>query len=458
MEFNWFQLFITLIIVIIFFLLGSLIKGVKILIRQGPKVFLGEFFNFLKMRFNALKIEKVNTSDFQIPKEKSINEIFYERFPDIHPISFLKVYESDFRLNIILDSLQKNSYFGGVATSLILATMYSNKFGIPLRIITRFSDTNPKHYLSFLELMKIPQPKKIEFFSDYETVYTRNGLQLEVSDKDIFLSTSWWSSQVVKSINFRNSFFYILQEVESFFYPNGDHQCLCNAILNDNTINFIINSKMLYDFYEKNNYENVIKRSITFEPSFPDHIYYANSQAFQKKDKRKLFFYARPNNARNLFFIGLEILDEALTKGLINEEWEIYLAGSNEIPSFIFSNGIKPNILGALGWKDYLEFIKSVDVCLSLMHTPHPSYIPLDVASTGGVVLTNKYATKESVPHSQNILCENLDSKSLLKGLEKAMQLSLNAEKRYSNYANNKIEKNWEKSFELVLNHMYENK
>lgn len=458
MEINWPQLFITLVVIGIF-LASSIIKGLKILIKQGPKVFIKEFFNFLKTRFNFLKATKIkNPESCQNSKEKSIDEIFYERFPDIHPISFLKVHENDFRFNIILDSLQKNSYFGGVATSLILATLYSNKFDIPLRIITRFSDTNPKYYFSFLEMIRISRPRKIEFFSDFQTFYTRNGMQLEVSDKDIFLSTSWWSSQVVKSINFRDSFFYILQEVESFFYPNGDEQCLCNAILNDDKINFIINSKMLYNFYEKNNYVVVAKSSITFEPAFPEHMYYADAQAFQKKDKRKLFFYARPNNYRNLFYLGLKILDEALTKGLIGNEWDIYLAGSNEIPPFIFSNGRSPHIMGVLDWQNYLEFIKSVDVCLSLMHTPHPSYIPLDVASTGGVVLTNKYATKHSVPYSQNIICENLDNKSLLRGLEQALHLSLNSEKRYANYTNNRIEKNWGKSFESVLNYMHENK
>lgn len=455
MKIDWIQIFISLILVLICLSFAHYLKvAFHVWKMQGTKELLKQSYKFFKKKLRFANLAQSN----EIPKEKTVHEILYEKFPNIHPVNFLKVNANNFRLNIITDSLKKNSYFGGVATSLILATLFSNKFNIPLRIITRFSDVYPKDFLAFLELMKIPRPKKIEFFSDFHSRYTHNAFKLDVSDKDIFLSTSWWSSQVVKSINYRYSFFYILQEVENFFYPNGDEQCMNEVILNDPKINYILNSKMLYDYYEKNNYENVLQRSITFEPAFPEHIYFAENHAFQKKDKRKLFFYARPNNNRNLFYTGLSILDEAITTGLIGKEWDVYFAGSNDIPPVIFSNGFKPQILAQLDWKNYLEFIKTVDLCLSLMHTPHPSYIPLDIAATGGVVLTNRYATKHTVPHSQNIICENLDNKSLLKGFEEAIKLSLNSEKRYANYSNNRIEKNWDKSFEHVLTYMYEKK
>lgn len=451
MKIDWIQIFITLFLVLICLSFAHYLKKASHIWKiQGSKTLLIQSYKFFK--------KKLMFWNKEIAKDKTINEILYEKFPNIQPINFVKVNESNFRLNIITDSLQKNHYLEGGGTSLILATLFSNKFNIPLRIITRFANVHPKDYISFLELMKIPRPKKIEFFSDFHLRHTPNTFKLEISDKDIFLSTSWESSQIIKSINFRDSFFYILQGVENFFYTNGDEQCMSEAILNDSKINYIINSKLLHDYYEKNNYENVLQRSTSFEPAFPEHMYSAEKQAFQKKDRRKLFFRASPNNNRNLFYSGLSILNEALTIGVIGKEWDVYFVGCNDIPSFIFSNGLKPKLLGQLNWKNYLEFIKTVDLCLSLRHTPNPNYLPLDIAATGGVVLTNKYTTKHSVPHSQNIICENLDNKSLMNGFEQAIKLSLNPEKRYANYSNNCIEKNWDKSFEHVLNYMYEKK
>lgn len=387
----------------------------------------------------------------------SVKELLYNHFPNLQPVRYLKVKRENLRLNIVTDSLNKDSMFGGVATSLVLATLFSNRYKIPLRIITRTAKSNPLSYSEFLELFNLERPLKVEFFSDFDRNSGNNHHNLELSDKDIFLATSWWTAAVVKKMNLRKKFFYILQEVEEFFYPNGDEQYLCRNILKDKNIDFIVNSKLLFDYYGIMGYENILRQGKYFEPAFPEHIYSDAEGSSKNKSEYKLFFYSRPNNPRNLFYSGLKIIDEALLRNIIDtKEWKIYFAGS-DVPRIKFTNGAKPTVLGHMDWSAYSKFIKNIDLGFCLMYTPHPSYPPLDIASSGGVVLTNKYANKTHLDYSKNIICEDLDIESMMKGFAKAVELAKNGEERHNNYMNNKIERSWEKSFEGVLSFMKEN-
>ena len=75
-------------------------------------------------------------------------------------------------------------------------------------------------------------------------------MKLEVSEKDVFLATSWWSAAAIKSCNLRSRFFWIIQEEETFFYPYGDEHLWCSELMNDSQIDFIVNTKLLFDYFK----------------------------------------------------------------------------------------------------------------------------------------------------------------------------------------------------------------
>ncbi len=434
-------------------------KGLEILINHGPT----EFIQRVKIKIGThLLTKQVQADNFDklIPTslvgDASQNRIFvrkliYSRFTDLQPIKYIKIKRDSFRFNMVTDSLKKKSLFGGVATSLILSTLYASRYNIPLRIITRTTYNNPADYFEFLAFFKINKPNKVEFYSDYDRNFLNNNYKLEVSDHDIFLSTSWWTSEAVKTVNLRNKFFYILQEDETSFYPKGDDHLLCQNILSEQHINYIINSKLLYDYYGNCGFENIVRNGMYFEPAFPEHIYSPGNKSFSKKLKYSLFFYSRPHNSRNLFYSGLNFLDQALLTGIVDKnEWDIYLAGA-DVPSIIFSNGITPAILGHMDWREYSLFLKTVDLGFCLMYSPHPSYPPLDIASSGGVVVTNKYLNKQSLAYSDNIICRDLNMKSILEGFEQGVELIKGIQIRRENYLNNNIYRKWEDSLEAVI-------
>jgi hypothetical protein len=357
------------------------------------------------------------------------------------------------RVNLITDSIQKDSLFGGVATSLIIASEFAVSLNMPLRIVTRNQEADPINYYNIIELNKIQRPWSVSFFFDCPRDTTGSGgAELDISPDDIFIATSWWTAFAIKKMLLPigiMSFFYIIQEVETFFYPHGIEHFLCSTIMNDENVNFIVNSGYLFEYFKKN-IPNIYRHGTVFEPAFPAF----HPGKFEKRTKYKMFFYARPNNPRNMFLYGVYMLNKCISSGILNtKEWDIFFLG-HDIPDLYFSDNSRPIIKGILDWKDYAEFLKDIDLALSLMYTPHPSYPPFDVAASGGVVLSNKCFNKTEFPFSQNVILSDLQEDVFLQNMRKAIDLAKDTEKRKANYDNSTISRSWQENLNAVLGYM----
>lgn len=369
----------------------------------------------------------------------------------IDPIKTIMVADNVKRINLVTDTIDSGSLLGGVATALIVATEFANRFDYELRIITRNSDTNPHNYENIIQISGIQSAKKISFYSDVERHEKSIDFLLEVGENDIFFATSWWSAKAIEDMRLKNRFFYIIQEVETFFYNFGSEHLMCAQMMNHQNIDYIINSKYLYDYFAEHN-PNIVNHGCYFEPAFPLSLY--KCKKFKEKEKFKLFFYARPNNPRNLYSFGVEMLEKAISIGILDtERWDVYCVGQ-QAPEITFSNGYKSKNLGQLSWTEYAEFLSDVDLGLCLMYTPHPSYPPYDVACSGGVVLSNKMLNKVEFKESKNVILSSLDEAEFLSSFEQAIVLAQNMQKRKKNYEENSIRHNWDETLNDTILYM----
>jgi hypothetical protein len=368
-------------------------------------------------------------------------------FSKLRPISWRRTSDGIKRINLIIDSIAKESFFGGVATVLIISAEISNRFCLPLRIITRLNNTNPVYFYDILDLNKIQRPEQLSFYC-----YTdQKNPGLDISPTDIFIAASWWNAFVLKKSTAVTRFFYIIQEVETFFYPHGVDHYLCSTIMNDKNIDFIVNSGYLFEYFREY-FPNIHNHGIAFEPAFP--VFKAGN--FGKKDKYKMFFYARPNNPRNLFLYGVYILDKCISSGVLDtKEWDIFFLG-HDIPDLRFSDGSRPVIAGILDWKNYSEFLSDVDLALSLMYTPHPSYPPFDAAASGAVVISNKCLNKTEFPFSKNVILSDLEENIFLQNMRDAVNLAKDTEKRKKNYESSTIPRSWTENLNSVIEYVKE--
>lgn len=393
-----------------------------------------------------------NESSFLFGNKKTgikVDKVLEQNFPNIKKLNCSLIGGNNPKfLNLVTDSIGKESLFGGVATALILATIYCNKNNLPLRIITRCSPANPNDYFNLLNFYQLEKPNRVEFSTDMTPVL--------LSTEDEFLATSWWSAYSIRQTFPTRKFFYLIQEVETFFYPHGDNHLLCKSIENDENIIFIVNSHFLNDYFKIHN--RIKGQSFSFEPAFPKIFKVDKISQKQPGEKNRIFFYARPHNPRNLFWTGLALIDKAIKSGIINtNDWDIYLAGSQQYPDFEFSNGYRPINVGVLDLKKYKKFLGKTDLTISLMYTPHPSYPPYDSLLSGCIVLTNSFENKTHFSESKNIIVTKLDTEDFLNNLDKALKLSCDIEKRSENYANTNISTDWNSNLDKVLRFMNDN-
>jgi hypothetical protein len=112
---------------------------------------------------------------------------------------------------------------------------------------------------------------------------------------------------------------------------------------------------------------------------------------------RRLLFYARPepHATRNMFELGVLGLASAARSGAFAAGWELNGVGSvrgrGRIP---LGTGAAIRLLPRSDQADYAQLLRGHDVGLALMYTPHPSLVPLEMASAGMLTVTNSFENK----------------------------------------------------------------
>ena len=378
----------------------------------------------------------------------SVRNLINSRFEAITPLRIYSLPPAHAcRVNIVTDSIASSHLFGGVGTALIFAALLANKLGAHLRIVTRNERAVPANVDHILSLygIKLDQEIQFKFAAFYDQKY-----DLDTSIGDLFITTSWWSTAATLPSVPHESIIYLLQEDERMFYPFGDERFQCESILNNRDIRFLINTKLLFDHLVESGLNNIAEKGNWFEPAFPSHVFYPREK--KQGGKLKFFFYARPNSLRNLFYLGVEVIEQAITQQVLDlDQWEICLVGK-DIPNVIFGNGYIPTKIEGLSWSAYAEILGIVDVGLSLMYTPHPSYPPLDLAASGAVVVTNRFANKRDLSgYSPNLISAEMDKDSLVEAIRKAVAIALNPQLREQNYRNNKLLTDWQSQFNNII-------
>jgi hypothetical protein len=96
-----------------------------------------------------------------------------------------------------------------------------------------------------------------------------------------------------------------------------------------------------------------------------------------------------------MFELGMIALSRAIEAGVFDDEWEFVGIGSVSGRSRVaLTDGNELDVLPRQSQSRYGEILARHDVGLSLMLTPHPSLVPIEMASAGLLTVTNTFATK----------------------------------------------------------------
>src|SRR2546423_9010624 len=223
------------------------------------------------------------------------------------------------------------------------------------------------------------------------------GAALDVGAGDVLVATWWRTAQMAKAglDHVRaNEFIYFVQDYEPGFYPWSTNSALAEATYGM-PVRALINEPFLEAYLRQaraGRFASETPPARTFMPA-------VDRAVFARRERppgtpRRLVFYARPRNPRNLFGMGLRVLrDAAAAGGFDGEPWE-FLAIGQALPDLPLSSRHVLTYRPWLRYEDYGALLGSSDVLLSLMLSPHTSYPPLEMAATGGLVVTNTYGPK----------------------------------------------------------------
>lgn len=371
-----------------------------------------------------------------------------ERFAALTPLRFFDTPAAGRRrVSLITDSISRGSLFGGVGTALILAALLANRRGAELRIITRTEPAQPANLDHVLQVygLSLQRESQFRFAPASET-----AAALDLFADELLLTSSWWTTAATLAAVPTTRVAYLLQEDERMFYPQGDDRLRCDAVLRRKDLRFIVNTELLRSHFIASGLTHFEQQAISFEPAFPTRVFHPRPRA--DEGRYRLVFYARPHNPRNLFYLGLEVLDQALLQGVIDaQRWDIVFVGTH-IPDLQLATGVRPQRLESLDWSDYAALVGSADLGLSLMDTPHPSYPPLDLVASGAVVVSTRHGVKQDLSTwSRNLILCEAAVQPLVQGLREGVALAVDAPRRQAQFAAHRLSRDWSQSLHAVV-------
>jgi glycosyltransferase involved in cell wall biosynthesis len=317
------------------------------------------------------------------------------------------------RVNLLIPSIDLRHFFGGYIAKFNLAARLAQR-GWRVRIVT----VDPVGALPGEWRRTLESYAGLQGVLDrVEIAFGRESTQLEISPSDGFVATTWWTAhvadQALRSLG-GGRFLYLIQEYEPFTFAMGS----CAALAADSyrLDHFALFSSELLQGYFRAHGIGVYgdgaaagdEASAAFENAITP-VAPPSAAELELRRTRRLLFYARPepHAARNMFELGIIALSRVLQDGPLLGGWELNGIGTvTRAGSIPLGAGGRLTLLPRSDQRSYAELLRAHDVGLALMYTPHPSLVPIEMASAGILTVTNSFENK--TPEAMAAISANL--------------------------------------------------
>lgn len=309
------------------------------------------------------------------------------------------------RVNLLIPEINFNSFYGGYMAKFNLARKLIERGYVVRLVVVDACVYAPESWRqavrSYSELENIFDRVEVAYQGDRRDTLT-------VSGDDRFIATTWWTAYLARDAVERTGgppFVYLIQEYEPFTFPMGSYFAMA-AHSYTFPHRALFSSGLLRDYFRLQGIGVFDGRdggdlSAHFENAIVSYDAAEVDAALNRPGsgtaggRRKLLFYARPeaHATRNMFEVAFLALARAIEAGVFDDNWEFHGIGSGH-GDIHLPRGFKLKMLGKFDLTEYREALLQYDIGLSLMYTPHPSLLPLDMASAGMVVVTNTCMNK----------------------------------------------------------------
>jgi glycosyltransferase involved in cell wall biosynthesis len=371
----------------------------------------------------------------RVPETSGIRDVAEK----IAPLALAVRDDAPPRVNILIPTIDLQHFFGGYIAKLNLARRLA-ECGVRTRIVT----VDPVPPLPRSWTRRIESYRGLAgLFDRVEVEFGRESQGVEVSRSDRFVATTWWTAHIahdaLRSVA-ADRFLYLIQEYEPFTFPMGTYAALATESYRL-PHRALFSTELLRDYFRRhaigvyaNGPAEGDRASLAFENALTP-VDPPSADELAARTTRRLLFYARPepHAARNLFELGVLSLARALERGAFRG-WELHGIGTVEGERTIsLGGGDELELLPRSAQDDYAATLREHDVGLALMYTPHPSLVPLEMASAGMLAVTNSFENKTPeamAAISQNLITVEPTVEAIVAGLDLAQAGVVDFERR----------------------------
>lgn len=352
-------------------------------------------------------------------------------FEKIEPLELDIHADAPTRVNLLVPTIDLKHFFGGYITKLNLARRLLDR-GLRVRLVT-IDQTSP---LPRSWQRQVESYSGLEGLLDrLEVAFGREGGPLAVNPADRFIATTWWTAHVARDALGRleaSRFLYLIQEYEPFTFPMGAFAALARQSYE--LPHFaLFSSELLRDYFRLHGigvYSDGVevgdRRSASFANAITG-VEPPSEAQLAARGGRRLLFYARPEShaSRNMFELGVLALAQAVSDGVPGPDWELHgIGGVEPGPPIDLGDGTMLEMLPRRDQHSYAELLRSHDAGLALMYTPHPSLVPIEMASAGMLTVTNSFENKTAAAMagiSSNLITVEPSIEGVYAGLREAV-------------------------------------
>lgn len=224
---------------------------------------------------------------------------------------------------------------------------------------------------------------------------------LPCNPSDFFVGTLYYTALVAAStqrlLNAK-PFLYFIQDYEPNFFANGsEHVLACESY--DLPHRALFSTHFLRKYFQQAGIGVFAAKNAEWggDGTWSEHepAITVPPQIARQKPRSRVIVYARPQTDRNAYDLSVGALWLAIEAGAFPaDSWDILGVGSLKPDQVQLPRGQSLKLCGYLDEKEYVDLVRTGDVGLSLMITPHPSLPPLDFAVAGMITVTNAWLTK----------------------------------------------------------------
>jgi glycosyltransferase involved in cell wall biosynthesis len=364
------------------------------------------------------------------------------------------------RVNMLIPTVDLDHFFGAYIGKFNLARRLSQA-GMRVRLVA----VDPTHLPGDWRRRVEGYDGLGSLFDHVEVEYapTREQLRLRVSPADTFVATTSWTAHLAHRASAqlgRRRFLFVIQEYDPLTYPVGTIGAVTRQAYAYPHF-AVFSTELLRQFFRRRGIgvyagdpEDGDRDSVSFENAIT-RVDAPSADDLRRQDRR-LLFYARPeaHAERNMYELGLIALGEAIDRGCFDRRWHFFGIGAREDSLVEFANGRPLRILERQDQEAYRELLARHSIGLSLQDTPHPSLVPLEMASAGMLVVTSTFENKtaESLRAiSQNLIPVEPTVDGVTAGLFEAVATVDEFERRARQARDLHWSRSWEESLDDEL-------